>query len=34
MATKILAFPNFFEAEEYHQDYYKKSSLRYKTYKK
>ncbi len=34
IATKILAFPNFFEAEEYHQDYYKKSSLRYKTYKK
>ena len=34
IATKILPFTTFFEAEEYHQDYYKKSSLRYNTYKK
>jgi len=34
IATKILPFTTFFEAEEYHQDYYKKSSYRYKNYKK
>jgi peptide methionine sulfoxide reductase msrA/msrB len=34
IATKILPLAPFFEAEEYHQDYYKKSSLRYKVYKK
>jgi len=34
IATKILPFVSFFDAEEYHQDYYKKSSLRYNAYKK
>ena len=34
IATKILPFETFFEAEEYHQDYYKKSATRYKLYKK
>ncbi len=34
IATSILEFPSFFEAEEYHQDYYKKSSFRYNLYKK
>lgn len=33
IATEILAFSTFFEAEEYHQDFYKKSPLRYSTYK-
>jgi peptide methionine sulfoxide reductase msrA/msrB len=33
IATEILAFSKFYEAEEYHQDYYKKSALRYKFYR-
>ena len=32
VVTEILAFKNFFPAEEYHQDYYKKSSEHYKRY--
>jgi peptide methionine sulfoxide reductase MsrA len=34
IATKILPFTTFFEAEDYHQDYYKKSEYRYNLYKK
>ncbi len=34
IATKILPFSTFFEAEKYHQDYYKKSSEHYERYKK
>lgn len=34
IAVKIEDFTTFFPAEEYHQDYYKKSSLKYKLYKK
>ena len=33
VATKIIEFKQFYEAEEYHQDYYKKSALRYKFYR-
>lgn len=33
IATKILKFKSFYEAEEYHQDYYKKSSIKYKFYR-
>ncbi len=32
--TKVAPFTTFFPAEEYHQDYYKKSALRYNQYKK
>lgn len=34
IATQIVAFTTFFPAEEYHQDYYKKSAFRYNLYKK
>lgn len=32
-ATPVLATSTFWPAEEYHQDYYKKSSLKYKYYR-
>lgn len=34
IATEILPYTTFFEAEEYHQDYYKKASDHYERYKK
>lgn len=34
IATEILPFESFFEAEEYHQDYYKKAADHYERYKK
>lgn len=33
IVTEILPFREFFIAEEYHQDYYKKNKLHYKTYR-
>jgi peptide methionine sulfoxide reductase msrA/msrB len=33
IAVKIEPFTTFFPAEEYHQDYYKKSAFRYNLYK-
>jgi peptide methionine sulfoxide reductase msrA/msrB len=33
IATEIVPFTNFFAAEDYHQDYYKKNPLRYKFYR-
>jgi peptide methionine sulfoxide reductase msrA/msrB len=33
IATDILPLGEFFEAEEYHQDYYKKNPIRYKWYR-
>jgi peptide methionine sulfoxide reductase msrA/msrB len=33
IATEILKFGRFYDAEEYHQDYYKKNPLRYKYYR-
>ena len=33
IATPILAFKNFYKAEDYHQDYYKKNPLKYKFYR-
>ncbi len=33
IATEILQFTKFYEAEEYHQDYYKNHSLRYSFYR-
>jgi peptide methionine sulfoxide reductase msrA/msrB len=33
IATPILKFTRFYEAEEYHQDYYKKNPLRYSYYR-
>lgn len=34
IAVKTVPFTTFFPAEEYHQDYYKKSAFRYSLYKK
>jgi peptide methionine sulfoxide reductase msrA/msrB len=33
ISTEIIAFSNFYPAEDYHQDYYKKNPLRYKYYR-
>jgi peptide methionine sulfoxide reductase msrA/msrB len=33
IVTEILKFSKFYDAEEYHQDYYKKNPLRYKYYR-
>jgi len=33
VVTEILKFSKFYNAEEYHQDYYKKSALKYKYYR-
>jgi peptide methionine sulfoxide reductase msrA/msrB len=33
IVTEIIKFDKFYEAEEYHQDYYKKNPLRYKYYR-
>jgi peptide methionine sulfoxide reductase msrA/msrB len=33
VVTEIIEFSEFYKAEEYHQDYYKKSALRYKFYR-
>ena len=33
IATEIIEFKKFYDAENYHQDYYKKSALRYKFYR-
>jgi peptide methionine sulfoxide reductase msrA/msrB len=33
IVTEIVPFTEFYRAEEYHQDYYKKSALRYKFYR-
>ncbi|MBI5192807.1 MAG: peptide-methionine (S)-S-oxide reductase MsrA, partial [Nitrospirae bacterium] len=34
VVTEVLPIAEFYIAEEYHQDYYKKESLRYKSYRK
>jgi hypothetical protein len=34
VAVKVIAFTNFYPAEDYHQEYYKKASLHYSLYKK
>ncbi|HEX5647762.1 MAG TPA: peptide-methionine (S)-S-oxide reductase [Nitrospira sp.] len=33
MATQLVKASVFYQAEDYHQDYYKKNPLRYKYYK-
>ena len=33
IATEIIKFKKFYNAEEYHQDYYKKNPIRYKFYR-
>ncbi len=33
IVTEILPFTNFYRAEDYHQDYYKKNPVRYKYYR-
>lgn len=33
VVTEIIKFKNFYPAEEYHQDFYKKSPMRYKSYR-
>ena len=33
VVTEILAAPEFYVAEEYHQDFYKKNPVRYKSYR-
>jgi peptide methionine sulfoxide reductase msrA/msrB len=33
IVTEIIKFERFYEAEEYHQDYYKKNPLRYRYYR-
>lgn len=33
LAVEVLPYTKFWEAEEYHQDFYKKSALRYKIYR-
>ena len=33
LAVEVLPFEKFWEAEDYHQDYYSKSALRYKVYR-
>lgn len=33
IALEIISFKNFYPAEEYHQDYYKKNPLKYKYYR-
>lgn len=33
IVTPVVKFSTFYEAEEYHQDYYRKSPARYKTYR-
>ncbi|MCA9495384.1 MAG: peptide-methionine (R)-S-oxide reductase MsrB [Nanoarchaeota archaeon] len=33
IATKIVKYKSFYEAEKYHQDYYKKNPIRYKYYR-
>lgn len=33
VVTKVLKFKSFYDAEDYHQDYYKKSALKYKFYR-
>lgn len=34
IVVELLPFTNFYDAEEYHQDYYKKSNLKYSFYRK